>query len=159
LRQQQIREGWHRDDEPDPGPRPATDAQRALIVARAHLEFARDEAARASEWDQVADLDDAIAELESQITIDGMRGWPAPPHATQDQEDDDGKRRVRSTKRRQDAPDLPRLPLENRTVGHSSGTSASSRRVASTPRSCRPVVVLDRTHRTPSRRRRTPTAG
>ncbi|MEU4476884.1 replication initiator [Micromonospora sp. NPDC023966] len=46
-----------------------------------------------------------------------MRGRPAPPHATQDQEDDDGKRRVRSTKRRQDAPDLPRLPLENRTVG------------------------------------------
>lgn len=49
LRQQQIREGWHRTDEPDPGPEPATDAQRGLIVARAHLEFARDEAARASQ--------------------------------------------------------------------------------------------------------------
>lgn len=118
LRQQQIREGWHRDDEPDPGPQPATDAQRGLIVARAHLEFARDEAARASQWDQVADLDDAIAELESQITTEGLRGRPAPPHATDDDQDDsDGKRRVRSTKRRQDAPDLPRLPVENRTVG------------------------------------------
>ncbi|GAB3949712.1 hypothetical protein GCM10027614_48930 [Micromonospora vulcania] len=117
LRQQQIREGWHRDDEPDPGPQPATDAQRGLIVARAHLEFARDEAARVSQWDQVADLDDAIAELESQITTEGMRGRPAPPHGGDDQEDGDGKRRVRSTKRRQDAPDLPRLPVENRTVG------------------------------------------
>ncbi|MFE9691559.1 replication initiator [Micromonospora sp. NPDC005806] len=118
LRQQQIREGWHRDDEPDPGPQPATDAQRGLIVARAHLEFARDEAARASEWDQVADLDDAIGELEAQITTEGLRGRPAPPHASDDdQEAGDGNRRVRSTKRRQDAPDLPRLPVENRTVG------------------------------------------
>ncbi|MEV7263956.1 replication initiator [Micromonospora aurantiaca] len=116
LRQQQIREGWHRDDEPDPGPRPATEAQQALIVARAHLEFARDEAARTSQWDQVADLDDAIAELEAEITTEGLRGRPAPPHAT-DEQDGDGKRRVRSTKRRQDAPDLPRLPVENRTVG------------------------------------------
>jgi len=34
-------------------------------------------------------------------------------------EDDvnDGQRRVRSTRRRQDVPDLPRLPVENRTVG------------------------------------------
>jgi hypothetical protein len=119
LRQQQIREGWHRDDEPDPGPAPATEAQRALIVARAHLEFARAEAARASQWDQVADLDDAISELEGQITTEGMRGRPAPPHATDDdgQDTGDGKRRVRSTKRRQDAPDLPRLPVENRTIG------------------------------------------
>jgi hypothetical protein len=30
---------------------------------------------------------------------------------------DDGGRRVRSTKRRQDAPDLPRVPMDDRTVG------------------------------------------
>src|SRR3954452_15843932 len=41
LRGQQIREGWHRTDEPDPGPDPATPRQRQLIVARAHLEFDR----------------------------------------------------------------------------------------------------------------------
>ncbi|MBN1173428.1 MAG: replication initiation protein, partial [Micromonosporaceae bacterium] len=28
LRQVQIREGWHRADEPNPGPNPATDEQR-----------------------------------------------------------------------------------------------------------------------------------
>lgn len=118
LRQQQIREGWHRDDEPDPGPQPATEAQRALIVARAHLEFARDEATRAAQWEQVADIDDAITALEAQITTEGMRGRPAPPHTTtEDETARAGKRRVRSTRRRQDAADLPRLPVENRTIG------------------------------------------
>ncbi|SDZ46659.1 hypothetical protein SAMN05444365_12013 [Micromonospora pattaloongensis] len=124
LRQQQIREGWHRDDEPDPGPQPATDAQRALIVLRAHLEFDRaalmsahmDPETRA---EQVAAVDVAIAEVEKEITAEGLRGRPAPPHATADDDQDqgDGDRRVRSTKRRQDVPDLPRLPVENRTIG------------------------------------------
>ena len=119
LRQQQIREGWHRDDEPDPGPQPATEEQKSLIVYRAHLEFAREEAARTAQWDQVADLDAAIDELEAAITTEGLRGRPAPAHTTADDQadDGDGKRRVRSTKRRQDAPDLPRLPVENRTIG------------------------------------------
>jgi hypothetical protein len=34
-----------------------------------------------------------------------------------DDEDGGGERRVRSTRRRQDAPDLPRLPMEDRTIG------------------------------------------
>src|SRR5215211_7061455 len=34
-----------------------------------------------------------------------------------DEDPGDGQRRVRSTRRRQDAPDLPRLPMEARTVG------------------------------------------
>ncbi|SDT11392.1 hypothetical protein SAMN04488543_3065 [Friedmanniella luteola] len=44
---------------------------------------------------------------------------PAPPRDDQDEDqaDDDLDRRVRSTRRRQDAPDLPRVPQENRTVG------------------------------------------
>ena len=61
-------------------------------------------------------------------------GWhldeepPAPPPRDEDdpENDDadpdcenecDGQRRIRSTRRRQDVPDLPRLPVENRTVG------------------------------------------
>ncbi len=35
-----------------------------------------------------------------------------------DQGEDDGPRRVRSTRRRQDATDLPKVPIENRTIGH-----------------------------------------
>src|SRR5262249_49936630 len=37
LRQAQIREGWHRDDEPLPGPDPASEEQKALVVLRAHF--------------------------------------------------------------------------------------------------------------------------
>ncbi|MEE6257973.1 replication initiator [Plantactinospora sonchi] len=119
LRQAQIREGWHRTDEPTPGPAPATEEQQALIVLRAHLEYSRDEAGRASQWDQVTDIDDAIREVEEAITAQGLRGRVGPPHGGDDQGDDEdsGKRRKRSTRRRQDAPDLPRRKVEARTVG------------------------------------------
>jgi hypothetical protein len=68
-------------------------------------------------------------------------GWhldhePQPSEQTeqvdehQDQDTDDGEgegsRRVRSTRRRQDAPDLPRVPVQDRTVGRAF-TSASGR--------------------------------
>src|SRR5512142_769693 len=53
LRKTQIREGWHRTDEPAPPSAPATPEQRSLISYRAHLEFYRDEAVRAAQWDQV----------------------------------------------------------------------------------------------------------
>ncbi|ADL43584.1 replication initiator [Micromonospora aurantiaca (nom. illeg.)] len=114
LRQTQIREGWHRTDEPAPGPNPATDAQRELILLRAHLEFARDEAQRAAQFDQVPAIDEAIGEVEEAIAAEGLRGAVAPPH---DQDDDNHARRKRSTRRRQDAPDLPRKKVEPRTVG------------------------------------------
>ncbi|WP_422772401.1 replication initiator [Plantactinospora sp. WMMC1484] len=120
LRQTQIREGWHRTDEPLPGPEPATEEQKALIVLRAHLEYGRDEAARASEWEQVEDLDEAIREVEEAITAEGLRGRVGPPHQSGDDgqgDEDTGRRRKRSTRRRQDAPDLPRRKVERRTVG------------------------------------------
>ncbi|WP_307961984.1 replication initiator [Salinispora arenicola] len=115
-----MREGWHRGDEPLPPPEPATEEQKALILLRGHLEFSRDEASRACEWDQVADLDEAISEVEEAITAEGLRGRIAPPHSTGDEDqgdEDNGRRRKRSTKRRQDAPDLPRRKVERRTVG------------------------------------------
>ena len=120
LRQVQIREGWHRRDEPHPGPNPATEGQQALIELRAHCEFYRDEAMRAGQWDQVADLDEAIAEVEQAIAAEGLRGRVAPPHGNNDEdqdEDDPGHRRTRSTRRRQDVPDLPRQKVDPRTLG------------------------------------------
>jgi hypothetical protein len=119
LRQAQIREGWHRADEPLPGPQPATEEQKALIVLRAHLEYGRDEAVRASQWDQVTDVDQAIGEVEQAIAAEGLRGRVGPPHAIDGDQGDtvDGPRRKRSTRRRQDAPDLPRRKVERRTVG------------------------------------------
>lgn len=116
LRQQQIREGWHRADEPLPAPEAATDEQTGLVILRAHLEFARAETLlkpmtadqRTTELD---DIDAAIGEIEEEITLSGLRG-----HATPTRKESPG-RRVRSTRRRQDAPDLPRKPIEPRTIG------------------------------------------
>jgi len=119
LRQAQIREGWHRTEEPTPPPQPATEEQRALIQLRAHYELGRAQAELACQWDQVADLDQAIAEVEEAISAEGLRGRVAPPHHGDDQTDDAGcrSRRVRSTRRRQDVPDLPRRRVEPRTLG------------------------------------------
>lgn len=82
LRQAQIREGWHRDDEPLPPPDPATEEQKALVLLRGHLEFSRDEASRASQWDQVTDLDEAIQEVEEVIAAEGLRGRVAALRST-----------------------------------------------------------------------------
>ncbi|MEU8607125.1 replication initiator [Actinoplanes sp. NPDC048791] len=120
YRQVQIREGWHRTDEPLPPPAAATDDQIALISLRAHFEFYRAQAEQAAEWDQVAELNDAISEVEAAIAAEGLRGRIAPPRDTagdDDQGDADRTRRVRSTRRRQDVPDLPRQKVEPRTVG------------------------------------------
>jgi hypothetical protein len=119
LRRQQIREGWHRTDEPLPPPRPATGEQAGLVTLRAHLEYDRaqtlirpmDPDTRTAE---IADIDAAITELEEEITLTGLRGRTAPAHQPAEQA---GGRRVRSTRRRQDAPDLPRRPVDSRTIG------------------------------------------
>jgi hypothetical protein len=124
LRQIQIREGWHREDEPLPAPTPATEQQRALIVLRGHLEFERASALSNAQWDKVGEVDEAIREVEEAISAEGLRGRVAPPHQPadgdgdrDDQDDHAGRRRIRSTRRRQDAPDLPRRKVEPRTLG------------------------------------------
>jgi hypothetical protein len=119
LRQAQIREGWHRTDEPNPGPDPATEEQKALIVLRAHFEYARADAERTAQWDQLAELDQAIAEVEEAIAAEGLRGRVAPPHNPEPDEDGEApkRRKKRSTKRRQDVPDLPRQKVQPTTVG------------------------------------------
>ncbi|HET8660707.1 MAG TPA: replication initiator [Micromonosporaceae bacterium] len=121
LRQQQCREGWHRSDEPLPPPKDADDEQRALIELRAHFVFERGRAEQSAEWDQVADLDDAISEVDQAITESGLRGRLTPvgptPGDGDQAEEQTGHRRVRSTRRRQDAPDLPRHTINPSTLG------------------------------------------
>jgi hypothetical protein len=123
LRQIQIREGWHRTAEPNPGPAPATPRQRDLIAARAHLEFDR-AALQLVKMDpddrtvKLARIDTAIDAVEREIAAEGLRGSIAPGHDRDDEgRDDDEPRRVRSTKRRQDVPDLPRQKVAPHTVG------------------------------------------
>ncbi|MEV8517579.1 replication initiator [Dactylosporangium sp. NPDC051484] len=121
LRQQQCREGWHRTDEPLPDPDDPIDEQRAMLQLRAHFVFERNRAEQLAQWDQVAELETAIGELDQAITESGMRGRLTPvgnPNSDSDQADEQpAKRRVRSTRRRQDAPDLPRLKVAPTTVG------------------------------------------
>ena len=108
LRASQCREGWHLEDEPDLSPDPATDDQQWWVVLRSEAQKSRDQAA--DDGQDTADFDALIAELDEEITRSGVRGKVLP---------DRPARRHRSTRRRQDAPDLPRRKVNPRTLGKS----------------------------------------
>ena len=110
LRMAQCREGWHLDEEPDFTPDTPTDEHTALLEYRADLVAAYQQAAEqgAAEADE---LRDEIRSVDEELRQLGMRGRLPNP-------DGPGRRSPkRSTKRRQDAPDLPRRRVEKRTVG------------------------------------------
>jgi hypothetical protein len=106
LRAAQCREGWHLEDEPDLTPGPATEDQKWWIDKRAEAQQLRDQAAAVGQ--DTADLDELVGELDEEINNAGMRGKVAPARPA---------RRHRSTRRRQDTPDLPRRKVSPRTVG------------------------------------------
>ena len=106
LRAAQCREGWHLEDEPDLAPDPATDDQRFWVEKRAEAQQLRDQAEAAGQ--DTIDFDELVRELDEEITKAGARGKAAS---------DRPARRHRSTRRRQDAPDLPRRKVSPRTVG------------------------------------------
>jgi hypothetical protein len=106
LRAQQCRDGWHLENEPDLTRADPDDIQQTLVSKRAEAQAARDHAETAGQ-DTVED-DALIADLDEQITASGVHGKALP---------DRPKRRTRSTRRRQDAPDLPKRPVSARTVG------------------------------------------
>lgn len=117
LRQVQCREGWHRTDEPVV-PAVANDEQVAAIRLRADFEYLRAEALANGRWEHVADLDEGIEEVEKVIAASGLRGPITPPRAGgSDGEGGDPPRRKRSTRRRQDTPNLPRRKVVARTIG------------------------------------------
>ncbi|RCG29091.1 replication initiation protein [Sphaerisporangium album] len=107
LRKAQCREGWHLEAEPVAEAAEPTDRQRWLIEERADVEALRDLAEQdggdLAVWDEVATT------LEDELAQSGVRGHVLPGEGR--------PRRSRSTRRRQDAPDLPKRQRENRTVG------------------------------------------
>ncbi|GAT69017.1 replication initiation protein [Planomonospora sphaerica] len=109
LRKAQCREGWHLDHEPVTEPNPSTEEQRWLIEFRADVQAKRDAAERDGNADEVADWDEAIREIDAEINAAGMRGGVLGGRAA--------PKRSRSTRRRQDAPDLPRRARANTTLG------------------------------------------
>jgi hypothetical protein len=113
LRKAQCREGWHLEAEPVAEPAEPTERQLWLIEERADAHVLRELAEETDKdttvWDEV------ITTLEDELTTSGVRGSVIPG---------EGKpRRSRSTRRRQDAPDLPKRQRENRTVGRTFNAS------------------------------------
>src|SRR6201989_1612737 len=105
LRAAQCREGWHLEDEPDLTPDPATEDQQWWVTMRAEAQQLHDQAETAGQ--DTLDSSDLIRELDEEITKSGVRGNVAP---------DGPARRHRSTRRRQDTPDLPKRTVSPRTL-------------------------------------------
>ncbi len=106
LRMAQCREGWHLDHEPVNAPDEANEYQRYLVEVRADAQAWRDQTESAGH--DTADLDAAIDDLDEEINGAGMRGNVLGRTTT---------KRNRSTRRRQDAPDLPKRTKSNTTLG------------------------------------------
>ena len=106
LRAAQCREGWHLDTEPVIVADEPDLMQRTWVEHRAQTQKERDQAAAAGQ--DTDDWDELAADLDDEITRSGLRGNVLPSQTT---------RRHRSTRRRQDAPDLPRRPVAPATIG------------------------------------------
>src|SRR6185437_3764044 len=111
LRAAQCREGWHLDQEPVIEPDDPTDEQFWLIQTRADAQAARDTAEAHGE--DMREWDDELADLDEQINDAGIRGNVLPKRT---------ERRHRSTRRRHDAPPLPKRAVDPRTVGKTYNT-------------------------------------
>src|SRR5262249_35612757 len=107
LRAGQCREGWHLDTEPIPTPPPPDERQAMSVEHRAQAQADRDRAAQAGE--DTAELDELIACLDAELRRSGLRGTADPGRPR--------PRRQRSTRRRQDAPDLPKRKISPHTIG------------------------------------------
>ena len=106
LRAAQCREGWHLDHEPILQPDEPDDEQRMWVELRAGVQRDHDHAAAAGQ--DTAEDAEVIAELDEEITRSGIRGNVLPTRQA---------RRHRSTRRRQDTPDLPKRKISPRTLG------------------------------------------
>ncbi|QXJ26637.1 replication initiation protein [Actinomadura graeca] len=112
LRAVQCNQGWHLTEEPVITRAESDTQQRALMGLRARAQTERDHAAEtgSSHGEGVEFWEGVVRELDVEIERSGVRGTLKTG--------EDGKgRRTRSTRRRQDAPDLPRRPVDSRTVG------------------------------------------
>jgi hypothetical protein len=106
LRAAQCREGWHLETEPVVTADDPDEVQRMWVEKRAETQQHRDQADAAGQ--DSGELDELAAELDEEITRSGIRGNVLPPRSSC---------RHRSTRRRQDAPDLPRRAVSARTIG------------------------------------------
>lgn len=110
LRIAQCREGWHLDEDPDFTPSPPSDEQTALLTVRADLVKAYQDA-KADGSAEVDEIREEIRAVDEDLRATGMRGKLAPVDPPSN------PTRSRSTRRRQDAPNLPKRAMRKTTVG------------------------------------------
>jgi hypothetical protein len=108
MRAAQCREGWHLDAEPVVQADDADELQRSWVQVRADSQQMHDQAETDGLADLACDLAEASTGLDQEITDSGLRGNVMPGRTA---------RRSRSTRRRQDAPDLPRRRVAPVTIG------------------------------------------
>ncbi|MFC3997859.1 replication initiator [Nocardiopsis sediminis] len=114
LRRSQCEEGWHLTEEPTVVPDEPSEVQRGWVEQRAMVTAERDRLAENGSTDpeDLAALDAVIADLDEEISASGLRG-----KADRGSSGAARPRRSRSTRRRQDAPDLPKRQMKRSTVG------------------------------------------
>ncbi len=110
LRMAQCREGWHLDSEPVIERATPSEDHTALMAARADLVAAYAECKANGDEASCEHITESVAELDNHLRATGVRGRLTPVNPP-------AKPIKRSTRRRQDAPDLPRRPVAPRTVG------------------------------------------
>jgi len=110
LRVHQAREGWHLDTEPQVETAEPTKQQRAALGQLADLAEARSIALSIGDDRAVGEIDREIDAAHELLEADGLRGTPSKPSEAK-------PRKVRSTRRRQDVPDLPRKKVADVTTG------------------------------------------
>ncbi|MBV9012873.1 MAG: replication initiator protein [Pseudonocardiales bacterium] len=110
LRMAQCRQGWHLETEPVIQRATPSDDHQALMATRADLTAAYAECRVRGDEASCEQIADSVTELDTELRALGVRGRLTPL-------DPPPKPVKRSTRRRQDAPDLPRRPVERRTVG------------------------------------------
>jgi hypothetical protein len=102
--------GWHAEADPIPDADPTTQEQRDLAEIRADLTAARDICDQAGDLEAAEEFRDVLALLDAELAALGVRGSLEPERSSTG-------RRVRSTRRRQDTPDLPRREMAATTLG------------------------------------------
>jgi hypothetical protein len=110
LRMAQCREGWHLEAEPTIQRTKPNKEQQELMAARADLFTAYAECKANDDVETCEQIAESVAELDAALHAAGVRERLTPL-------DPLPKPLKRSTRRRQETPNLPRRPIERRTVG------------------------------------------
>jgi hypothetical protein len=109
LRMTQCRQGWHLETEPVTDRARPSEEHKELMAARADLLAAYTECKANGDELTCEQINESVIELDAELRAAGVRGRLTPL-------DPPPKPVKRSTRRRQDAPNLPRRPVERRTI-------------------------------------------